>query len=185
MKPVAWEAAKIVPMACTAKNFSAILDQHSNHAVIQRQHPAIHQLFFCMLRQQKRRLIGACMLAPCLGFTGSLRTLCNCQCLLRVCFDSGLGNRARASLTISVRSKDRLPVARGAADPGRITGGIETSSGSHSTAVRPASAAVGKRTLKMTDCTSSSPARSGKSTTTRLWLGLGRDSSNPNEQDRN
>ena len=42
--------------------------------VIQRQHPAIHQLFFCMLRQQKRRLIGACMLAPCLvSFLGQLR----------------------------------------------------------------------------------------------------------------
>ena len=88
----------------------------------------------------------------------------------------------------SVRHKDRLPLARGAVDPGRVTAGIETPSGSFSTkAARTASAAVGFVTLNDCDCTSRTiTARSGKSTGTKnvAPIGVGRDSSNSCAQGR-
>ena len=40
-------------------------------------------------------LLRACIWAPCLGCTCSVRTLCNCQFVLRKRSTSGLGNRAR------------------------------------------------------------------------------------------
>ena len=116
----------------------------------------VQRLLFCMLRHRRRRLIEACIFS-CLGCTGSWRTLMERQFL--ICFISAFGSN-------SVRSEDRLPLARGAVDPGRMTAGIETPSGSSTTtAVRSASAAVGFVTLKNRDCTSRTiTARSGKST---------------------
>ena len=94
----------------------------------------------------KRRLTEACIFSR-LSCTGSLRTLRERQFLL--CFISALAIRPwRASRSNSVRRKDRLPLARGAVDPGQMTAGIETPSGSSSTtAARSASAALGFVTL--------------------------------------
>ena len=119
------------------EKFSASLDQHRNRAVTQSQH--IQRLLFC--QETPRR--GVHFFAP----TGSLRTLRERQFLL--CFISALALRPwRASRSNSVRSKDRIPLARGAVDPGQMTAAIGTPSGSSSTtAARSASAALGFVTL--------------------------------------
>ena len=119
----------------------------------------------------------------------AVRALCELSESVNFCFVSSVALAIRrASRSNSVRSKDRLPLARGALDPGRMTAEIETPSGSFSTkAARSASAAVGFVTLKNCDCTSRTiTARSGKSTATKnvAQMGVGRDSSNSSAQGR-
>ena len=119
----------------------------------------------------------------------AVRALCELSESVNFCYVSSVALAIwRASRSNSVRSKDRLPLARGAVDPGRKTAGIETPSGSFSTkAARSASAAVGFVTLMNCDCTSFTiTARSGKSTGTKnvAQIGVGRDSSNSSAQGR-
>ena len=97
----------------------------------------------------------------------ALALRCNCHVLLWRCSNNALGHHAHPAA--SVRSKDRLPRAREAADPGRITAGTETPMSSSSTAARPASAAAGNPTIGMTDHTSPAiTAPSDKSNATRI-----------------
>ena len=151
---------RVVPMVSTAKGSAHPLATQSQ------------RLLFCMLRHHRRRLIEACIFRALV-----VRALCALSESVNFCFVSSVAlAMRRASRSNSVRSKDRLPLARGAVDPGRVTAGIETPSCSSSTtAARSASAAVGFVELKNRDCTSRTiTTRSGKSTATKNLAQMGR-----------